>query len=216
MGTKRRLERDQAFKHWKPAKTAQRRRRLETGREIAGQSEDRACNDLLPDLRLRQVALTELRPSSHRARRSTADHVRRLMASISDPGFTVLIFVREAEIVDGHVRVEAAWHLGMEYVPAIEVVHLSPRGIHKLNLVLNRTTEPEEWDLDRSRIEIADLIDLEMDLSSTGCSAGDPDIILLGDPGKGNGGIEAVLAETDETFARVRKIREEAQEDSHG
>lgn len=179
MGTKRRLERDQAFKNQKLEKTAQRRRKLEAEREISERVGSNRRNDLLPELRLQHIALGELRPSPHRSRRSTAEHVGRLTASISDLGFTVPILVRETEIVDGHIRVEAATRLGLERVPAIEISHLSPAEIRKLRLTLNRTAEMGEWDLDQLRIEIADLIDLDVDLSSTGFSIQELDIILL-------------------------------------
>ncbi|SCW33645.1 ParB-like nuclease domain-containing protein [Sphingobium faniae] len=136
MGTKRRLERDQAFKSQKLAKTAQRRRRLEAEREISERVGSNRRNDLLPELRLQHIVLSGLRPSPHRSRRSTVEHVGRLTASISDLGFTVPILVRETEIVDGHVRVEAATRLGLDRVPAIEVSHLSPAEIRKLRLTL--------------------------------------------------------------------------------
>ena len=171
MGTKRRLERDQTFKSQKLAKAAQRRRKLEAEREISERVGGNRRNDLLPELRLQHIALSGLRPSPHRSRRSTAEHVGRLMASISDLGFTVPILVRDTEIVDGHVRVEAATRLGLDRVPAIEISHLSPAEIRKLRLTLNRTAEMGEWDLDQLRIEILDLIDLDVDLSSTGWQA---------------------------------------------
>lgn len=97
------------------------------------------------------------------------------------------ILVRENEIVDGHIRVEAAGRLGLERIPAIEVAHLDRPEIRKLSLALNRTAELGEWDLDRLRIEITELIDLDMDLSSTGFSTEDLDIILLDDGGEDEG-----------------------------
>jgi len=186
MGTKRRLERDQAFKSQKLAKTTQRRRKFEAEREISERAGSNRRNDLLPELRLQYIALAELRPSPHRSRRSTAEHVGRLTASICDLGFTVPILVRETEIVDGHVRVEAATRLGLDRVPAIEVSHLSSAEIRKLRLTLNRTAEMGEWDLDQLRVEIADLIDLDVDLSSTGFSVQELDIILLDEDDEGS------------------------------
>ncbi|MGY6550480.1 MAG: DNA modification methylase [Erythrobacter sp.] len=197
MGTKRRLENDQAFKKQKLAKTAGRRRKLEAERAISERADSNRRNDLLPDLRMREVALSELSPSPHRSRRLTAEHVERLMASISDLGFTMPILVRESEIVDGHVRVEAARRLSLSYVPAIEISHLSSAEIRKLRLTLNRTAEMGEWDLDQLRVEIADLIDLDVDLSSTGFSAQDLDIILLdendGDSKEGDDALPDIL-----------------------
>jgi len=193
MGTKRRLEHDQAFKSQKLAKTAKRRRRLDAGRQISERADCNRRNDLLPELRLQHIALSGLRPSPHRSRRSTVEHVGRLMASISDLGFTVPILVRETEIIDGHVRVEAATRLGLGHVPAIEVSHLSPAEIRKLRLTLNRTAEMGEWDLDQLRVEIADLIDLDVDLSSTGFSVQELDIILLDEDDGDSGEVDDQL-----------------------
>lgn len=108
MATKRQLEHDQAFKRQKLAKTAGRRRKLEAGREMSERADSNRRNDLLPELRLRQVALSELSPSPHRCRQLKADHVERLVASISNLGFALPILVNGTEIVDGHVRVAAA------------------------------------------------------------------------------------------------------------
>lgn len=198
MGPKTRLERDQTFKSQKLAKTARRRHRLDAEREISERVDRDRRNDLLPQLQLFQAALSELRPSPHRSRRLTAEHIGRLMASISDLGFTVPILVREAEIVDGHVRVEAAARLGLDRVPAIEVAHLSPAEIRKLRLALNRTAEMGEWDLDQLRVEIAELIDLDLDLSSIGFSGQELDIILLDENDGGRADADNQIANVDE------------------
>jgi DNA modification methylase len=186
MATKRQLEHDQDFKRQKLVKTAGRRRKLEAGREMSERADSNRRNDLLPELRLRQVALSELSPSPHRSRQLKADHVERLVASISDLGFALPILVRESEIVDGHVRVAAAERIGMVSVPAIEISHLSSAEVRKLRLTLNRTAEMGEWDLDQLRVEISDLIDLDVELSSTGFSVQDLDIILLDEDDEGS------------------------------
>lgn len=178
---KQRGERDRTFSKQKLAKTARRRRALEHGREVAESLAGRGRNDLLPELRLSEMALSDLRASPHRTRRSTPEHVARLAKSIADLGFTVPILVCDSEIVDGHVRVEAASQLGLEKVPAIEVGHLSPVEVRKLRLALNRTAELGEWDLDQLRGEIIALETLEVDLDSTGFTVQDLDIIRLTD-----------------------------------
>jgi len=176
-----RLERDQRFKNQKLGKTRDRRQRL--GAERA--ESERSCrNDLLPELAIRTAALSELRPSPRRVRKSSDAQIGRLIASIKDLGFAVPILIRDSEIIDGHVRVEAARRLGLEHVPAIEVTHLSASEIRKLRLALNRTAELGEWDLDQLRIEIADLVELDVDLSATGFSPQELDIILLDDCGE--------------------------------
>lgn len=187
MVTKKQNGQNGTFRTQKLAKTATRRRALEHGREIADRLAGSGRNDLLPELRLCHMALSDLRASPHRTRRSTPEHVARLATSIADLGFTVPILVRDGEIIDGHVRVEAASKLGLEKVPAIEVGHLSPEEIRKLRLALNRTAELGEWDFERLREEIIDLTELEVDLTATGFTVQDIDIILLDDAGGQDG-----------------------------
>lgn len=168
-----------AFKAQKLGKTGQRRRALEAQRRRADTCAGLRRNDLLPQLEVRQVDVAALKASPHRSRRTSAEQLDRLIASIADLGFSIPILIAANEIVDGHVRVEAARHLGLESVPAIEVAHLSRTEIRKLALALNRTAELGEWDTDQLRIEFAELIDLDVDLSSTGFSLQEQDIILL-------------------------------------
>lgn len=183
MDKSRTLKQDVDFKSQKLAKTSGRRRALEKERALAQKAQSGGRNDLLPDMAVVKVRIADLRPSPHRARRLSADQVGRLMSSIGDLGFTVPILVNGGEIVDGHIRVEAAKRLGLAEVPAIEITHLTPAELRKLRLALNRTAELGEWDLDQLRIEITELIDLDVDLSSTGFSATDIDIILLDEEG---------------------------------
>lgn len=177
-------EQDRTFKSQKLAKTRGRRQSLAADRVQAERLADCRRNDLLPMLRVEVVEISGLRPSSHHARRMDAEHVDRLAASIADFGFTLPILTRDGEIIDGHIRVEAARLLGLDRVPAIEVTHLSAAELRKLRLALNRTAELGTWDLDRLREEIIELTDQDIDLSSTGFSAQDLDIILLDGDGE--------------------------------
>ena len=197
MGTKKQFERDEAFKSQKLKKTTARRRALERERDVADQTARSRRNDLIPRLSLEQVPLSDLRHSDHRARRSAPEQVARLTASIADLGFTAPILVSGGEIIDGHVRVEAAARLGLDRVPAIEVTHLSPTEVRKLRLALNRTAELGEWDLDRLHDEMRDLTDLEVDLGSTGFTVQDVDIILLDGEDAQEDGADEVIAEAD-------------------
>jgi len=179
MGYERRLSRDRKFKAQKLEKSRRRRKTHEAERRQADLSSGASRNDLLPDLQVRMVDLTELRPAARRARRLNEDHVERLMAAIADLGFTVPILVADGAIIDGHVRIEAARRLGLGTIPAIDVSHLAPAERRKLALAVNRLGELGEWDLDELRIEFAELIDLDVNLTATGFSLQDQDIILL-------------------------------------
>jgi DNA modification methylase len=185
---KKDLEKDQAFKNQRLAKTRDRRQRLAASRDRVESLALGGRNDLLPELTIQTIEISGLKSSLRHVRRISAAHVERVASSIADLGFTQPILVRHSEIVDGHTRVEAAKRLGLDHVPAIEVAHLSDPEVRKLRLALNRTAELGEWDLDQLRIEVADLNDLEVDLTSTGFSPQELDIILLddddGDPDK--------------------------------
>jgi DNA modification methylase len=181
MGIERRIGRDNKFKKQKLEKTKARRKALGSARrqsELAGKS---LRNDLVPDLRIITVPIADLRPAPRRTRRIDEDHIERLMVAIADLGFSVPILVADGRIVDGHARVEAAKRLRLAELPAIDVSHLSPVDRRKLALAVNRLGELGEWDLSELRIEFAELIDLDVDLTATGFTSQEQDIILLDD-----------------------------------
>lgn len=161
------------------SKTKGRRHSLEAKRRIADARERYRRNDLLPELRVELVAIKDLQPSRHRTRDTEADHVERLVSSIASLGFNQPILVAGAEIIDGHIRVAAASALGLESVPAIDCAHLSPTEVRQLRLAANRTAELGKWNLEQLKIEFQELIDLDVDLSVTGFSSEEQDIVLL-------------------------------------
>lgn len=181
MGYERRLNRDNRFKAQKLEKTKARRKALGSARRQSELAGDSLRNDLLPDLRIVKVAIADLQPAPRQTRRFVEEHVERLMVAISDLGFNDPILVADGRIVDGHVRVEAARRLRLAEVPAIDVSHLSPVDRRKLALAVNRLGELGEWDISELRIEFAELIDLDVDLTSTGFTSQEQDIILLDD-----------------------------------
>ena len=171
---------DQSFQRAKLARTRGRRERLNDERQAHEFREDRSRNDLLPELSVEFVAIGALRPSLHLTRRTSPEQLKRVITSIADLGFCQPILIAGAEIIDGHTRVEAARQLGLGEVPAIDCAHLSHAQRRKLGLAINRISELGEWDMDLLKIEIADLLDLDVDLGSTGFSPQELDIIVLG------------------------------------
>ncbi|WP_140986944.1 site-specific DNA-methyltransferase [Asticcacaulis tiandongensis] len=181
MNTNAKLKSDQSFRELKLSKTRARRQAVEAANNSADLAAAPRRNDILPELIIQNVDLSALRSAGRQTRKVTDAHVVRLMASIADLGFTVPILIRSGEIVDGHTRVEAARRLQLTQVPAIEVSHLSSAETRKLRLALNRTAELGVWDIDQLKVEMTDLLDLEIDLGSTGFTAPELDIILLDD-----------------------------------
>lgn len=156
------------------------RRESQASRQRLAELECRSRrNDLLPDIQIRMVQLEELRSSSHYTRKLTPQQLERVTASIADLGFCTPILIADGAIIDGHTRLEAARQLGLSEVPTIDCSHLTKTDCRKLALALNRTAETGEWDLDLLKIEFEELIELEIDLGSTGFSVQEQDIILL-------------------------------------
>lgn len=168
-----------SFKTQKLEKTRGRRGDLDRERRLSGGRESARRNDLLPPLQVCQVRLADLRPSPHRTRITTPEQLERVVNAIKALGFSQPILTRGNEIIDGHVRVEAAKRLGLDTVPSIDCGHLTDKECRELALASNRVAELGEWDLDRLRIEFQELIELDSDVMVTGFSSEDQDIILL-------------------------------------
>lgn len=168
-----------SFKSQKLEKTRGRRATLESERRLSGGHENARRNDLLPPLQLIKVPVCDLNPSAHRTRVTTPEQLERLVRSIGALGFNQPILTAGNEIIDGHVRVEAAKRLGLEELPAIDCSHLTATEVRELRLAVNRIAEQGEWDLDLLKIEFQELIELDCDLTTTGFSSEDRDIILL-------------------------------------
>ena len=171
-----------SFKCGKLDKTKKRKRALESERRLASLREESRRNDLVPELSFREVEIESLVRSSRRARRTTPAQLERLTASISEHGFVQPILVCGKEIIDGEVRLDAAQRLGLDRVPCIDCAHLSDEQVRTLRLAMGRIAELGEWDLDKLKVEFTELIELEVDLSSTGFTSIEIGIVLLDEP----------------------------------
>lgn len=169
------------FAHQKLAKTKGRREAFAADRRTADRAGQGGRNDLLPDLQISLVPIAELTSSPHHARRKTPEQLERVIASIADLGFCEPILIAEHQIIDGETRVAAAKKLGLMQVPAIDCGHLSRIDRRKLALAINRIGETGEWDLDLLKIEFTELLELDVDLGSTGFTLQEQDIIMLDD-----------------------------------
>ncbi|NTZ42358.1 ParB N-terminal domain-containing protein, partial [Altererythrobacter sp. SALINAS58] len=149
------------MKEQKLNKTRGLRKRQEFKRNLADRRERGKRNDIRPDLVFANVAIDELKPSPHRARKTTPKQLELVVASIAESGFCKPILVSAGVIVDGHLRLEAARYLGLSEIPVIECSHLPEPELRRLSLALNRTAELGEWDLDQLKIEFEELIDLD-------------------------------------------------------
>ena len=76
------------------------------------------------------------------------DHAVEAVASaIKRFGFRVPVLAKsDGSLIDGHLRVKAAKHLGMEEVPVVLCDDLSEADIKALRISINRMAELADWD----------------------------------------------------------------------
>jgi len=170
---------EKGLKKAKLTKTRARREAQARQQQAAEMRNGSRRNDLLPDLKLATYRISELRPPKRRTRKDDPEQIARVARSISEYGFVQPILVREGQVLDGWIRLQAGRKLGFEQVPVIDCSHLSEAEARALSLAINRIGERGEWDLDELRIEFLELIDLDVDLDATGFTLEEQDIILL-------------------------------------
>jgi ParB-like chromosome segregation protein Spo0J len=87
------------------------------------------------------------------------DHAVEAVASaIKRFGFRVPVLAKsDGTLIDGHLRVKAAKHLGMEEVPVVLCDDLSEADIKALRISINRMAELAEWDTELLSAELEGL-----------------------------------------------------------
>tara|TARA_R110002072_G_scaffold17119_1_gene65579 strand:+ start:1970 stop:3301 length:1332 start_codon:yes stop_codon:yes gene_type:complete len=129
--------------------------------------------------RIIELPIRTLRPYPRNARRHSKKQLRQIADSIERFGFTNPVLVGDdGEIVAGHGRVEAARLLGMETVPTIALSHLNATERRAYVLADNKLALNAGWDEEILALELQDLIDLDFDLTVTGFSVGEIDLVL--------------------------------------
>jgi DNA modification methylase len=162
------------------AKTGQRRRELKEAKRLQDSITGTDWrNDLLPHCQCSTRAVASLKPAKRRVRKPTADQLERVIQSIRRFGFVGAILVRGDHVVDGHIRLEAVKRLGLAEIRCLAVDHLSDEEARILALGINRIAETGEWDLEELTLEFAELGPLGFDLTVTGFTLPELDIIML-------------------------------------
>lgn len=122
-------------------------------------------------------------PDPRNARTHPKRQIQQIVASIREFGFTNPILADPgANIIAGHGRLLAAKELGLGEVPVIVLEGMSDAQKRALRLADNKIALGAGWDLDILRVELAELsaLDVDIDLSLTGFSAGEIDVVLKG------------------------------------
>src|SRR3954463_6559161 len=128
-------------------------------------------------------ATGSLKPDPRNARIHSKRQVEQIVASIRQFGFTNPILIDpEGVLIAGRGRLLAAKSMGLAEVPTIELVGLSDAQKRALRLADNKIALGAGWDLDLLKVELAELSELDfgMDLTVTGFSTGELDVLLSG------------------------------------
>ena len=131
-------------------------------------------NDLFREIILTRLAITLIDAAPRRVRRVQAKQIDAVVQAVESFGFQVPILVRQKpggvryEVVDGHIRLEAARRLGAEQIPCIVVDDLSDIDLRRLVLSLNKLQETGSWDPELLKLEIDELIEIDGDLQIPG------------------------------------------------
>jgi DNA modification methylase len=123
--------------------------------------------------------IADLIPYARNARTHSEAQVALIAGSIREYGFTNPVLVDgENGIIAGHGRVMAARKLGLARVPVIELAHLTEAQKRAYILADNKLAEQAGWDKALLALELGDLRDMAVDLTSLGFEAGELDALL--------------------------------------
>ena len=113
--------------------------------------------------------IDKLIPYARNARKIPQAAIDKVAASIREFGWRQPIVVdADRVVVAGHVRLLAAKQLGEKKVPVHVATGLTPGQIQAFRLMDNRSHEETGWDLELLGLEMAELRELNVDVSLTG------------------------------------------------
>jgi hypothetical protein len=156
------------------------------------------------------LPVADLVPYVSNARTHSDDQVAQIAASIKEFGFTNPILIDgDKGIIAGHGRLQAARKLGLDTVPTIELSGLSDAQRRAYILADNKLALNAGWDNELLALELADLADLDFDLSLIGFD--DDETAALLDGGGHEAGPAADPGGIDykEAFAVLVECRDE-------
>lgn len=123
--------------------------------------------------------ISSLKPYAGNARTHSKKQIKQIASSIQRFGFTNPVLVsNDDEIIAGHGRVIAAKEIGLSTVPTLKLSYLSPAERRAYVLADNKLALNAGWDNEILAIELQALIDIDFDVTLTGFSLAETDIIL--------------------------------------
>ncbi|MFC4315840.1 site-specific DNA-methyltransferase [Rhizobium alvei] len=128
---------------------------------------------------IEMLPINTLRPYPGNARTHSKKQINQIADSIQRFGFTNPVLVSDdCEIIAGHGRVLAARQLGKAVVPCVRLSHLSAVDRRAYVLADNKLALNAGWDREILAIELQGLIDLDFEVSLTGFTLAEVDLVL--------------------------------------
>jgi DNA modification methylase len=137
-------------------------------------------NDLRPELKMRNIALDEIKLPARQVRKVGPDDIAEVAQSIERFGQSAPIIVgRDNKLIDGAVVVAAAKELGLRTLACVHVNHLTPEEESALRIVLGRMGHKRETDIEALHDELARLEKHGLQIRGLGYTDQELDQIML-------------------------------------
>jgi len=127
------------------------------------------------------LPVSDLTPDPRNARTHPKRQIDQIRASIEAFGFTNPILAdQDGHIIAGHGRLQAALTMGLTELPVITLSGLSEAQKRTLRIADNKIALNAGWDMEILQLQLGELgsIDVDIDLTLTGFSTGEIDVIL--------------------------------------
>lgn len=134
-----------------------------------------------PALGITLVSPQALTPYAQNVRTHSPKQINQIARSINDFGFNNPILIDDKlQVIAGHGRLAAALKMGLAEVPTIRLDHMTEMQKRAYILADNKLAEKAGWDHDILKIELASLLefDIDLDLTITGFETPEIDLIM--------------------------------------
>lgn len=129
-----------------------------------------------PQLVMRAVA--DLMPHPRRTRTHSKGKLDKLTASVRRFGLNAPLLIAGNVILAGHARLEAAKRLHMDFVPTLELSHLSPDEQRAYVIADNKHAANAGWDKEALAEELQTLLNLDFQAEDLGFDLAEIDLTL--------------------------------------
>ncbi len=129
--------------------------------------------------KIEYINTSDLIPYCNNSRVHSEEQINQVAASIKEFGFTNAVLIDEDNgIIAGHCRVMAANKLKITKIPTVRLDYLTEAQKKAYIIADNKIATNSTWDDDLLKVELEALNDLDFDLSLTGFSDDELDLIL--------------------------------------